>query len=254
MLPHPARLVLLLSALASLPLANALFSQGTISDRDYQLTYSSAYNDTTAFCTAFRAECVDYVGALNYHHNLDCVVSQAGPTIYAWCGGVEKDADGDTGSGPAYDFTTLVCPETNGCSIAAEPKEPVAAYGSSATASAATSSAASSATSSKAAPASATKSESSPDEVLQTTPPSNPSSLVTTASLITTYSFASQARSSSGGIAYSANQAAVSTLSSSGNSTSASSADAESAASWGWKTNSRVLAVAVVAAMVARFA
>ncbi|GAA6031541.1 hypothetical protein JCM8097_006511 [Rhodosporidiobolus ruineniae] len=125
MLPSSLRLALLAGLSATL--VSAMFAQGTISDRDYQLTYPG-YADTTAFCRAFRAECIDYVGALNYHHNLDCVVSQSGPTIYAWCGGIEKDANGDTGSGPAYDFTSLVCPKTSGCSIAAEPKEPVKKY------------------------------------------------------------------------------------------------------------------------------
>ncbi|GAA5893663.1 hypothetical protein JCM6882_007872 [Rhodosporidiobolus microsporus] len=124
-MPSPA--LFLCSLALSAGGALALFSQGTINDRDYSLTYTG-YDDTTAFCTAFRGECVEYVGALNYHHNLDCVVSQSGPTISAWCGGVEKDASGDTGSGPALDFTALVCPEVSGCTVAAEPKEPVDKY------------------------------------------------------------------------------------------------------------------------------
>ncbi|GAA5973413.1 hypothetical protein JCM11641_006448 [Rhodosporidiobolus odoratus] len=143
----PLALAYLLLATASLCRVQALFSQGTIGDRGYPLTYSG-YDDTTAFCTAFRAECVDYVGALNYHHNLDCVVNQKGPTVFAWCGGVLKDADGDTGSGPAYDFTDLVCPLMKGCTIAAQPVEPVAKYDASVAALSATSGSSSAVTSS----------------------------------------------------------------------------------------------------------
>ncbi|GAA5916668.1 hypothetical protein JCM5296_000762 [Sporobolomyces johnsonii] len=102
---------------------SALFSDGTISDRDYRLTYAG-YNNTLAFCTAFRAECINYVGALDAHHQLDCVVNQTGPTIYAFCGGKEKTANGDTGDGPTYDFTTEVCPDTTGCTIATDPVSP----------------------------------------------------------------------------------------------------------------------------------
>lgn len=40
------------------------------------------------------------VGPLNYHHQLDCVVTQAGPAIQAFCGGVLKQGNGDFGSGP----------------------------------------------------------------------------------------------------------------------------------------------------------
>ncbi|GAA5874556.1 hypothetical protein JCM1840_002228 [Sporobolomyces johnsonii] len=102
---------------------SAMFSDGTISARDYRLTYAG-YNNTLDFCTAFRAECINYVGALDAHHQLDCVVNQTGPTIYAFCGGKEKTANGDTGDGPTYDFTTEVCPDTTGCTIATDPVSP----------------------------------------------------------------------------------------------------------------------------------
>ncbi|GAA5823323.1 hypothetical protein JCM11251_007566 [Rhodosporidiobolus azoricus] len=177
--------------------AAALFSQGSISDRDYQLTYSG-YNDTTAFCTAFRAECVDYVGTLNYHHNLDCVVSQSGPTISAWCGGVEKDAEGDTGSGPALDFTHLVCPETKGCTIAEEPRAPVDIYSSAvARSSTATTAVKSASTASAAAraPSTTSKGKKGEDEITDVpdTPPTDSSLLTSMPSTATRATFASQA-------------------------------------------------------------
>ncbi|GAA5856971.1 hypothetical protein JCM8547_008492 [Rhodosporidiobolus lusitaniae] len=200
------RLPIVLALLAGATSVHALFSQGTISDRDYQLTYTG-YNDTTAFCTAFRAECVDY--------DLDCVVSQEGPTIYAWCGGVEKDTDGDTGSGPAYDFTELVCPETDGCSTAAEPVEPVSKYGTAASSASTVASTSAVSSTVKGKSASAASSESS----VANTPPTG-SSLTTSLASTATYAFASQA-SSQATLAYA--KAAVSGSSSAAASTAASS-------------------------------
>ncbi|BGP18379.1 hypothetical protein JCM10213_005992 [Rhodosporidiobolus nylandii] len=222
MLPPILRLsVAVLAVGAGFGSVAALFADGSIADRDYQITYSGYTNtttkqDTTAFYTAFRAECVDNgtlalflirpsrlpaavarLGPLNYHHNLDCVVSQSGPKIYAWCGGVEKDANGDTGSGPAVDFTELVCPRTKGCSITAEPVSPVAKYGSAAASSATAASSTGLSTvasrSSAAKKAAATSATATETEVA-TTPPTD-STLSTAIPSTATWSFASQASS-----------------------------------------------------------
>ncbi|ORY70794.1 hypothetical protein BCR35DRAFT_354516 [Leucosporidium creatinivorum] len=100
----PLKFALLLASATS---AMALFSQGTISDRDYSIQ-------------------VD-VGNLNYHHQLDCVVSQRNP-LYAYCGGKYKTDGDESGSGESYDFTTEICPAMKGCSIVEQPKNATAQY------------------------------------------------------------------------------------------------------------------------------
>lgn len=68
----------------------AMFSDGTISSRDSAITVRllpldrraalmsaqySGYSDTTAFCTSFRAACINFVGNLDYHHSLGMCAS-----------------------------------------------------------------------------------------------------------------------------------------------------------------------------------
>ncbi|TNY23052.1 hypothetical protein DMC30DRAFT_414519 [Rhodotorula diobovata] len=101
--------------------ANASFSQGTIDlTRDSVLQYSTdKWSSTEAFCKSFRSACVKYVGPIGEngsHHQLDCVFSDAngkalqpGPRIHAFCGGLEKNADGTwTNGGVVTDYTRLV--------------------------------------------------------------------------------------------------------------------------------------------------
>ncbi|GAA6017066.1 hypothetical protein JCM10207_001474 [Rhodosporidiobolus poonsookiae] len=87
--------------------------------RDYIIEYkTSTFANTEAFCQKLRSKCVDYVGPVGEngsHHQLDCVfdtpVVQAGPRIHAFCGGLEKNADGTwtkDGSGVITDYTSAV--------------------------------------------------------------------------------------------------------------------------------------------------
>lgn len=84
----------------------------------------------TDFCYYFRLECIDYVGALGYHHDLDCYTGQTGNPIKAMCGGKKKiNGDEMCYSCDTYDFTTEVCPKTEGCTIEAKPAKPTLQYG-----------------------------------------------------------------------------------------------------------------------------
>jgi len=69
---NPYIMVALLALLAFVVPALATFSQGSLNlTRDWQLHYSrSVFATSEAFCKAFRAECVDYVGALGDHHQV----------------------------------------------------------------------------------------------------------------------------------------------------------------------------------------
>ncbi|GAA5856049.1 hypothetical protein JCM5353_004565 [Sporobolomyces roseus] len=95
-------LAFLLVALAStLQVAQAAMAQGDMNfTRDWIIKYDqTSYTSTEVFCKRFRSACVDYVGPLNQHHQLDCVfdngkVIQKGPKIHAFCGGLPKNADG----------------------------------------------------------------------------------------------------------------------------------------------------------------
>ncbi|GAA5879119.1 hypothetical protein JCM16303_001305 [Sporobolomyces ruberrimus] len=94
-------LSLLVLALSSLHSAQAAMAQGDMNfTRDWIVQYDkSSYGSTETFCRRFRSACVDYVGPMNQHHQLDCVfdngkVVQKGPKIHAFCGGLPKNADG----------------------------------------------------------------------------------------------------------------------------------------------------------------
>ncbi|GAA5955945.1 hypothetical protein JCM3765_000050 [Sporobolomyces pararoseus] len=94
-------LSLLVVALSSSNSAQAAMAQGDMNfARDWIIQYDrSSYKTTEVFCKRFRSACVDYVGPFNQHHQLDCVfdngkVTQKGPKIHAFCGGLPKNADG----------------------------------------------------------------------------------------------------------------------------------------------------------------
>ena len=63
----------------------------------------------TASCSMLHFAAVDWAEAdnRNDHHVLDCVPSQAGPQIYAFTGGVAKDASGKWHSGGAVVDSTV---------------------------------------------------------------------------------------------------------------------------------------------------
>ncbi|KAK4056950.1 hypothetical protein OIO90_001850 [Microbotryomycetes sp. JL221] len=100
------------------------FAEGSISDRDYSVQYDG-YGTTRAFCISFREQ---FANNLGWRYQLDCVTSQRGPNIQAFCGGRQRDEAG-TPYGPSYDFTTYVCPNTSGCTITAQPASPERMYG-----------------------------------------------------------------------------------------------------------------------------
>ncbi|ORY77251.1 hypothetical protein BCR35DRAFT_305557 [Leucosporidium creatinivorum] len=105
----------------------ATFSQGSLNlTRDWQLHYSkSVFSTSEAFCKSFRSKCVDYAGAQGAHHQLDCVFStaqQAGPTLYAFCGGKQKNADGSwTGVTEITDYTKQAAALTKSVTVKKEP-------------------------------------------------------------------------------------------------------------------------------------
>ncbi|KAM0790553.1 hypothetical protein ACM66B_004422 [Microbotryomycetes sp. NB124-2] len=121
--------------LASAPTRSAAFAEGSISDRDYRLQYDG-YSSTRAFCIAFRQQCQDcacfssrrLANNLGWRYQLDCVTSQSASPIQAFCGGRQRDESGSA-YGPTYDFTTYVCPNTSGCSVAGQPTSPERMYG-----------------------------------------------------------------------------------------------------------------------------
>ncbi|BGP56777.1 translation termination factor GTPase eRF3 [Rhodotorula sphaerocarpa] len=115
-----------LSALAALVFAlflaghaEAGMAQGNLDlSRDYLIEYNTGvYHDTEAFCRALRSECVKYAGPLGQHHQIDCVFElpdgshpQPGPQIRAFCGGIQKQADGSWNAKrtPVEDHTRAV--------------------------------------------------------------------------------------------------------------------------------------------------
>ncbi|GAA6062545.1 hypothetical protein JCM10212_004106, partial [Sporobolomyces blumeae] len=54
---------------------HAAMAQGSLNfTRDWVVEYNShSYATTEVFCRRFRSACVDYVGPLGQHHQLDCV-------------------------------------------------------------------------------------------------------------------------------------------------------------------------------------
>ncbi|KAL7340647.1 hypothetical protein BJY59DRAFT_133094 [Rhodotorula toruloides] len=83
--------------------AQAAMAQGSIDPmNDWHLRYDRAtFATTEAFCRTWRTACIDLVGPLNEHHQLDCRFStdsgalvQQGTTIWAKCGGKPKSPDG----------------------------------------------------------------------------------------------------------------------------------------------------------------
>ncbi|BGP26116.1 hypothetical protein Rt10032_c10g4156 [Rhodotorula toruloides] len=83
--------------------AQAEMSQGDIDPmNDWHLRYDrNTFATTETFCRTWRTACVDLVGPLNEHHQLDCRFStdsgapvQQGTTIWAKCGGKPKSPDG----------------------------------------------------------------------------------------------------------------------------------------------------------------
>ncbi|GAA5962054.1 hypothetical protein JCM21900_006976 [Sporobolomyces salmonicolor] len=244
--------------------ACAMFSDGTISDRDYSLSYTG-YDDTLAFCTAFRAECINYVGALDAHHQLDCVTTQSGPRIYAFCGGKQKTANGDTGDGPTYDFTTEVCPATTGCTIATNPVSPTVQWsGSFPSATSAGSSSASSATSTEAPTTASVGTTTSAEELTSSVSTPTATTLATVAKIAkadddtssTASSVVSEDPSSSleyaaAAVVSSASPSSSSTSSTSSTAASSSSIDAASSATFFVAKTGSVGIVVFIAGVVA---
>ncbi|GAA5876110.1 hypothetical protein JCM8547_002639 [Rhodosporidiobolus lusitaniae] len=71
-----------------------------------------------SFCKKLHSACVDYVGGLGGHHQLDCVyeidgeAAQTTTLIHAFCGGIEKDENGEWTSGQTItDYTSEVLSE-----------------------------------------------------------------------------------------------------------------------------------------------
>ncbi|KAL8279604.1 hypothetical protein RQP46_007917 [Phenoliferia psychrophenolica] len=113
---------ILLSIIAVIPAALAAFSQGTINvTRDYEIEFTG-YDTTYDFCSTFRSKCVTYAGSIGYHHQLDCVTSQPGPIIRAFCGGIQKDASGGWTEGEVIEpFTTSMIGTVKGAKIVGPP-------------------------------------------------------------------------------------------------------------------------------------
>ncbi|GAA5914961.1 hypothetical protein JCM6882_001945 [Rhodosporidiobolus microsporus] len=114
-------LLALLLALLQVNVARAAMAQGSLDlTRDWTIQYDSkTFASTEAFCKKLRSACVSYVGPLGTygsHHQLDCRFTtddgkpvQQSNRIHAWCGGLEKNADGTwTNGGKVTDYTKQV--------------------------------------------------------------------------------------------------------------------------------------------------
>ncbi|ORY77246.1 hypothetical protein BCR35DRAFT_116339 [Leucosporidium creatinivorum] len=104
--------------------ALATFSQGSLNfTRDYILHYRpSVFSTSEKFCKEFRQQCVNYAGAQGAHHQLDCVYSQPGPEMHAFCGGKQKNADGTwTGVTEITDYTKEAAALTESTTVRLEP-------------------------------------------------------------------------------------------------------------------------------------
>ncbi|GAA6015435.1 hypothetical protein JCM11491_000431 [Sporobolomyces phaffii] len=126
----PSLFSLIVLALSALGTARAAMSQGSMNfTRDWIVQYDkSSYANTEMFCRRFRSACVDYVGPLGQHHQLDCVfndkgVVQKGPKIHAFCGGLPKNADGTWTNDDAkvVDQTARVVERYMNAKVVAEP-------------------------------------------------------------------------------------------------------------------------------------
>ncbi|KAK4052509.1 hypothetical protein OIV83_002311 [Microbotryomycetes sp. JL201] len=108
--------------LASAPAGTSAFAEGTISDRDYSLQLDEG------FLHRVPTTMPGLANNLGWRYQLDCVTSQSGNPIFAFCGGRQRDESG-AAYGATYDFTSHVCPNTSGCSVSAQPVAPERMYG-----------------------------------------------------------------------------------------------------------------------------
>jgi len=66
-------------------------------------------------CRELHDICVDFAGPKSYHHVMDCVPTQAGPEIKAFCGGKKKKSNGNwAAAAPVDDFTRAALAEYKG--------------------------------------------------------------------------------------------------------------------------------------------